>query len=217
VQIASGADALRRLLPEAIAKYRAKHPAVSFDLARCYGDEAEARLFSLDADIALIFAPIRAAHVHVAATLRQQIHCVMPADHRLAGREQIKLRDLAGESLVLPTAQSGVRQLLDTGLLRRQVDMEVILESDSFEFMQNFLHFESSLFFQIPIAIGAGGGRENEFDPLLVARPMDPADVAAGTLHICHLKGRVLPVAAAKFLDDIITTLRDTYPDEVDQ
>ena len=95
--------------------------------------------------------------------------------------------------------------------------MEVILESDSFEFMQNFLHFESSLFFQIPIAIGAGGGQENEFDPLLVARPMDPADVAAGTLHICHLKGRVLPVAAAKFLDDIITTLRDTYPDEVDQ
>ena len=222
VQIASGADALRRLLPETIAAYRAAHPAVSFDLARCYGEEAETRLFSLDADIALIFAPIRAAHVHVAATLRQQIQCVMPANHRLAGREQIKLRDLAGERLVLPTAQSGVRQLLDTGLLRRQVDMDVILESDSFEFMQNFLHFESSLFFQIPIAIGSGGGRQGAgqadgFDPLLVARPMDPADVAPGTLHICHLKGRVLPVAAAKFLDDIITTLRDTYPDDVDQ
>jgi DNA-binding transcriptional LysR family regulator len=153
VQIASGADALRRLLPETIAAYRAAHPAVSFNLARCYGEEAEARLFSLDADIALIFAPIRAAHVHVAATLRQQIHCVMPTDHRLAGREMIRLRDLAGEQLVLPTAQSGVRQLLDSGLLRRNVDMEVVLESDSFEFMQNFLHFESSIFFQIPIAI----------------------------------------------------------------
>jgi len=85
--------------------------------------------------------------------------------------------------------------------------------------MQNFLHFESSLFFQIPIAIGAGGGagQADDFDPLLVARPLDPADVPPGTLHICHLKGRVLPVAAAKFLDDIITTLRDTYPDDVDQ
>ena len=218
VQLASGADALRRLLPEAIATYRAAHPAVSFDLSRCYGEEAEARLFSLDADIALIFAPIRAAHVHVAATLRQQIYCVMPADHRLAGRAQVKLRDLAGERLVLPTVQSGVRQLLDTGLLRRPVDMEVILESDSFEFMQNFLHFESSLFFQIPIAIGTGGAEQtDEFDPLLVARPIDPADVSPGTLHICHLKGRVLPVAAAKFLDEIITTLRATYPDDVDQ
>jgi len=230
VQIASGADALRRLLPETIAAYRAAHPAVSFNLARCYGEEAESRLFSLDADIALIFAPIRAAHVHVAATLRQQIHCVMPTDHRLAGREMIRLRDLAGERLVLPTAQSGVRQLLDTGLLRRNVDMEVVLESDSFEFMQNFLHFESSIFFQIPIAIaatGAGtavgteagrdGERTAEFDPRLVARPIDPADVPVGTLHICHLKGRVLPVAAAKFLDDIITRLRAAYSDDVDQ
>ena len=228
VQIASGADALRRLLPETIAAYRAIHPAVSFNLARCYGEQAEAQLLSLDADIALIFSPIRAAHVHVAATLRQQIHCVMPVDHRLAGREMIRLRDLTGERLVLPTAQSGVRQLLDTGLLRRNVDIEVILESDSFEFMQNFLHFEPSIFFQIPIAIGGSGkdrekdskknnGGAAEFDPLLVARPIDPADVPLGTLHICHLKGRVLPVAAAKFLDDIITTLRTAYSDDVDQ
>ena len=221
VQIASGADALRRFLPVAIASYRAVHPAVSFDLARCYGDEAEARLFSLDSDIALIFAPIRAAHVHVAATVRQQVHCVMPADHRLASKDSIRIRDLAGERLVLPTSQSGVRQLLDTALMRRNVDLEVILESDSFEFMQNFLHFESALFFQIPIAVDAGnvtpGSPRPGFDDRLVSRPIDLADLPAGTLHICHLKGRVLPVAAAKFLDDIITSLRTIFPQEVDQ
>jgi hypothetical protein len=83
--------------------------------------------------------------------------------------------------------------------------------------MQNFLHFESSLFFQIPIAIGAGGGPADGFDRALVARPIDTADMPPGTLHICHLKGRVLPVAAAKFLDNIITTLRDTYHQSVDQ
>ena len=218
VRIASGADALRRFLPRSIAHYRARHSAVSFDLSRCYGDDAEARLFSLDADLALIFAPIRAAHVHVAATLRQQIHCVMPAGHRLAVCETVRLRDLAGEKLVLPAPHSGVRQLLDTGMLRRNVKPATILESDSFEFMQNFLHFESALFFQIPIAIESetGGGADG-FDDQLVARPVDPADVPPGTLHICHLKGRVLPVAAAKFLDDIITSLRSVYSDDVDQ
>ena len=218
VQIASGADALRRFLPEAIAGYRAKHPAVSFDLARCYGEEAEARLFSLESDIALIFAPIRAAHVHVAATLRQQVHCVMPADHRLAGRDVVRIRDLAGEPLVLPTPQSGVRQLLDTALLRRNVDLQVVLESDSFEFMQNFLHFEPAMFFQIPIAINTGeAGAQLRPDDRLVSIPIEPADLPAGTLHICHLKGRVLPVAAAKFLDEIITSLRGKYGDLVDQ
>jgi len=217
VRIASGADALRRFLPAAIARYRAHHPAVSFQLNRCYGEDAEARLLSLDADLSLIFAPIRAAHVHVAATVRQQIHCVMPTGHRLAGRETIRLRDLADEALVLPSAHSGVRQIIDTSLLRRNIDPRVILESDSFEFMQNFLHFESALFFQIPIAIEDGLGDSGGFDSQLVARPLDPADVPAGTLHLCHLKGRVLPVAAAKFLDDIITDLRGSYSDLVDQ
>jgi len=218
VQIASGADALRRFLPAAIAAYRASHPAVSFQLNRCYGDDAEARLLSLDADLALIFNPIRAAHVHVAATVRQQIHCVMPADHRLASRETIRLRDLAGEDLVLPSAHSGVRQILDSAIFRRDIEAQVILESDSFEFMQNFLHFESALFFQIPIALddGSAGGVDG-FDSQLVARPLDLADVPVGTLHICHLKGRVLPVAAAKFLDDVITNLRSSYSDLVDQ
>ena len=213
VQIASGADALRRFLPAAIAAYRSSHPAVSFRLNRCYGEDAEARLLSLDADLALIFNPIRAAHVHVAATVRQQIQCVMPAEHRLADNEVIRLRDLAGEDLVLPSAHSGVRQILDSALLRRNIDPQVILESDSFEFMQNFLHFESALFFQIPIAMDGGG----EFDDKLVTRPLDEADVPAGTLHICHLKGRVLPVAAAKFLDDVITNLRSSYSELVDQ
>ena len=218
VQIASGADALRRFLPAAIAAYRASHPAVSFRLNRCYGEDAEARLMSLDADLSLIFNPIRAAHVHVAATVRQQIHCVMPADHRLAGKEVIRLRDLAGEDLVLPSAHSGVRQILDSALFRRDIEARVILESDSFEFMQNFLHFESALFFQIPIAMDDNTAKGIAgFDSQLVARPMDLADVPSGTLHICHLKGRVLPVAAAKFLDDIITNLRSSYSNLVDQ
>ena len=218
VQIASGADALRRFLPAAIAAYRASHPAVSFRLNRCYGEDAEARLMSLDADLSLIFNPIRAAHVHVAATVRQQIHCVMPADHRLAGKEVIRLRDIAGEDLVLPSAHSGVRQILDSALFRRDIEARVILESDSFEFMQNFLHFESALFFQIPIAMDDNTAKGIAgFDSQLVARPMDLADVPSGTLHICHLKGRVLPVAAAKFLDDIITNLRSSYSDLVDQ
>jgi len=218
VRISSGADALRRFLPAAIARYRASHPAVSFELNRCHGDEAEAQLFSLDTDLALIFNPIRAAHVHVAATVRQQIHCVMPAGHRLADRPSIRLRDLTGEKLVLPSAQSGVRQLLDTAWLRRNIEPDVILESDSFEFMQNFLHFEPALFFQIPIAIDSGDATPaGAFDDRLVARPLDAADVPVGTLHLCHLKGRVLPVAVAKFLDDIITELRASYSDLVDQ
>jgi hypothetical protein len=77
--------------------------------------------------------------------------------------------------------------------------------------MQNYLTFENALGFQIPIAL------TDLTEMGLVARPLDPADVAPGTLHLCYLKGRVLPVAAAKFLDGIITSLRDNYGEAVDQ
>ena len=211
VRIASGADALRQFLPKEVSRYRTEHPAVTFDLQRCYGADAEARLDSLDADIAMIFAPIRMAHVHVAATVRQTLHCVMPDNHPLSQSEKLRLHDLAGYRLCLPKADSGIRQLLDTGLLRRATDVDVVLESDSFEFMQNYLRLENALGFQIPIALNDLASQD------LVARPLDPADVPAGTLHLCHLKGRVLPVAAAKFLDAIITSLRASYGGDVDQ
>jgi hypothetical protein len=41
--------------------------------------------------------------------------------------------------------------------------------------------------------------------------------VPAGILHIGQLKGRVLPVAAAKFLDSVITELGARYGDDIDQ
>ena len=36
-------------------------------------------------------------------------------------------------------------------------------------------------------------------------------------VHIGHLRGRVLPVAAAKFMDLIITELRARFPKDLDQ
>ena len=56
------------------------------------------------------------------------------------------------------------------------------------------------------------GGENN-----LVARPVDLSDVPAGIVHVGQLKGRVLPVAAAKFLDTIITELSMRYSDDLDQ
>ena len=56
------------------------------------------------------------------------------------------------------------------------------------------------------------GGENN-----VVARPVDLSDVPAGILHVGQLKGRVLPVAAAKFLATITTELSNRYGDDFDQ
>ena len=215
VRVASGADSLRHFLPEAVACYRRDHPAVTFEMTRCYGDAAETSLLSLDTDIAMTFAPVQSAHFHVAAAVRQQIYCLMNEEHPLAKQEIIRLRDCVGHPVILPNVLSGIRQLLDTGLIKRNLELNMILESDSFEFMENYLLHDEALSFQIPI--GLAGSVENFIDsrtPGVIARPVDTADVPSGVIHIGYLKGRVLPVAAAKFLDNIICQLEKRFPDE---
>lgn len=218
VKIAGGADVLRFFLPELVANYRSEHNAVTFELLRQYGDAAEASLLSLDADLAFVFAPVRTTDFQVIATARQIVHCLMSASHPLAKKDVIRLRDCIDVPAILPTTKSGVRQLLDVGQMKRNISMNMIIESDSFEFMQNYLVHENAISFQIPISLepsitsNDGGTAHN-----IVARPIDTDDVPAGILHIGQLKGRVLPVAAAKFLDNIIHMLGQRYPDDFDQ
>jgi hypothetical protein len=100
--------------------------------------------------------------------------------------------------------------------MRRNMQLATMLETDSQEFTQNYLLNERVIGFQIPIGLPqnmADGRPENG----LVARPIDSADVPQGTLHIGHLRGRVLPVAAAKFMDLMITELGERFPKDLDQ
>jgi DNA-binding transcriptional LysR family regulator len=209
---------LRFFLPKLVADYRNEHNAVTFELLQRYGDEAEASLISLDADLAFVFAPVRTNDFQVTATARQTVHCLMSATHPLAQKDTIRLRDCIGVPAILPTPKSGVRQLLDVGLMKRNIQINTIIETDSFEFMQNYLIHENAISFQIPISL------EHENTPIdaaithgIVARPFDSTDIPAGILHIGQLKGRVLPVAAAKFLDNVIHLLGQQYPDGFDQ
>jgi hypothetical protein len=47
----------------------------------------------------------------------------------------------------------------------------------------------------------------------VVHRPIDSQDVPSGLIHIVQSKGRVLPVAAAKFMDQIVQNLHLEFED----
>ena len=140
----------------------------------------------------------------------------MAETHDLARLDVIRLHHLIDIPVIMPTSQSGVRQLLNVGLMRREINLATMLETDSEEFTQNYLQNEKVVGFQIPIGLAkymAEGRSVNG----LIARPLDTQDIPQGTMHIGHLRGRVLPVAAAKFMDLIITELRERFPKDLDQ
>ena len=194
VAIACSQAFLPYFLPEQIGRYRREHPGVSFGVRVRDRAAAEAALTDHSADLALIFEPVRLSEVQVLASARQSIHAVMAADHPLAEREVIRLRDCARFPVALPTEIYGVRHLIDLALVRGSTMLSPMIEADSFDFLRHYPRQEPIISFQIPVGLPppASGQR-------LVARPLDTRDVPAGRLYLCQLRSRTLPVAAAKF------------------
>jgi hypothetical protein len=69
----------------------------------------------------------------------------------------------------------------------------------SFEFLRHVVHHGYTIAFQIEIELP----KPNEVDYGVVRRPLRDRDVPAGRLHLTQLKGRSLPVAAARFADQL--------------
>jgi DNA-binding transcriptional LysR family regulator len=194
VSLACSQAFLPYFLPGQIGRYRREHPGVSFGVRVRDRAAAEAALADHSADLALIFEPVRLSEVQLLATARQRIHAVIAQDHPLAALETVRLRDCARFPVALPTVMYGVRHLIDLALVRTSVELQPMIEADSFDFLRHYPEQERIVSFQIPIGLPSdtsSGG--------LVSRPLDTRDVPAGRLYLCQLRSRTLPVAAAKF------------------
>jgi len=205
VRIACSQALLPYFLPEHIARYRSDHPAVTFDVRLRDRAAAEQSLVDMAAEIALIFEPVRLRDVQVLIAARQQVHAVMSADHPLARQETVRLRDCAAFPVGLPVSAYGVRHLIDLALLRSSTELNMVIESDSFEFLRRYPRHENLVSFQIPV------GLPKTDEEGIVSRPVDRRDVPEGLLYLCQLRGRTLPVAAAKFAAQIEAVLESDY------
>jgi hypothetical protein len=94
-----------------------------------------------------------------------------------------------------------VRHLLEAAVRRSSLKLQPVVESDSFEFLRHHALAENILSFQIPIGLPANYQSHN-----LVSRPLDERDVPPGVLYFGQLRGRTLPVAAARFANQMLET-----------
>lgn len=201
VTIACSQALIPYLLPEQISAYRKLHPAVTFQVLVRDRAAAEQALVDLSADLALVFEPVRLTEFQTLLTIVQPVHVVMRADHILAGQDSVRLRDCLRYPIALPTAAYGVRHLLELAIRRSSLELNPVLESDSFEFLRHYAPEEDILSFQLPIGLPPDG-----LDLGSVDRPLDARDVPPGYLYFGQLKNRTLPVAAAKFAQQLQET-----------
>lgn len=101
LSVTAFSSAASGLLPEAIARFRAAHPAVRVSLTESEPPEALQRMRDGEADLALVFRygsqpeePRTTEFTHV---LDDPLHVVLPRDHALATAKSITLDDLRDE------------------------------------------------------------------------------------------------------------------------
>jgi DNA-binding transcriptional LysR family regulator len=64
---------------------------------------------------------------------------VLRPDHRLAGRRSVRLKDLQGESLVVPPATRPHRQQLERGPLDAGIEWSVAVEAEGWDLLIHFV------------------------------------------------------------------------------
>ncbi|MEM1130475.1 MAG: LysR family transcriptional regulator [Pseudomonadota bacterium] len=184
-------------LPKQLSRYRAEHPHVTFSVRVRDRAAAEHELSTFQSDLAIVFEPVYLVDFEVIKAVEQPVCAVMNRHHPLAERRDLRLRDCLSVRHVVPSPEYGVRHLLELATRGRSLGLDPVLEADSFELMRQYVFHEEVIGFQIPIGLGS------ELHPDLVVRRLSERDIAPGLLFIGQLRGRSLPVATARFAQQI--------------
>lgn len=188
-------------LPREVAAYRAQFPYVHFDVRVNDHIRAMESLANYDVDLVLVFRPPYLANFRPLMMFEQRLVAVMPASHPLAAKKVIRLRDCAPYPVALAEQGIGGRQLLDESLSRSNFRFDIVAQSNSFEFLRHLVMRDNVVSFQIEI------GATSDETRGLVTRDIDERDAPRGNLVLGQLHGRNLPVASAKFAEQLSQSL----------
>ncbi len=202
VSIACTPDIMGNFLIEEIDRYQQEFPGVSFKVDQYFRGDAEVALSEHMADIALVFEPLKLADFQIVLSMQLEVHCIMQENHPLAESDTLRLYECAEYPLVWPSESWGLRQLLEQSGVRLGIAFHGAVESNSREFIESYPLEGGRIAFELGLILPSA--LENRG---LIARPVNMGDLSGGFLFVGHLRGRALPVAAARFLEQLTASL----------
>jgi len=193
------------LLPKLIHRYRTEFPGVTFSLSTHKRNEVERQLLNLDADIVVVFQPMRLADVHTLMHVQQELHCLVSSTHPLANRKELRLVDCLEHPSLLPPRGDGVREMIEAACVKKGLNCNPAVESDNAATLTELARQGAGITFNFPLATVD----EREAQDL-VRIPFYPNEVEPGFLFVGQLHKRVLPVATAKFVEEMRKEIEGT-------
>jgi DNA-binding transcriptional LysR family regulator len=202
VGVAAVESVATELLPSAITEFQSAHPNVRFHVRIGTPEELVTALVADQADLMLTHNPPPKKTVAVAATATQALCALMVRDHPLAGRNSLRLRDCLAYPLALGDTSLAGRVLIEQVLSQASFDLEPRLVSNSVETMKAFARMNRGICFQFR---RAGNAPIPPGD--MVALPLVDPQLSAAKLILATRRGRVLPIAAAAFVELLVSSL----------
>lgn len=102
----------RALIPQLLSEFREHHPSVRFGLAQGSRDDMLARMRTGRVDLCLVSPVPSGAEFEAAEVTREELVAVVFAGHRLAGRDDIRLAELADDDFVGLRPGYGLRRIV---------------------------------------------------------------------------------------------------------
>lgn len=88
------------LLPKVLVNFRKQHPSAQLVVNESTTDECLAQLTAGQLDMAVLALPVPGDHIATETLFVEELKLVLPADHRLATKAQVRLKDLKEEPFI---------------------------------------------------------------------------------------------------------------------
>ena len=202
VRLACSQALAHEFLPTHVARFRVAHPMVVFEVMVFDHERAMSALLAYDVDLALVVRPSFRPKFQPLMTAPQRLVALLPAGHPLAAKSVLRLGDCAMYPLAVPDQQLGSRQIVEAAAARGNLRLNIAVETNSFELLRGCVARAGLISFQIAI-----GAIPEAMPPGVVIRPIDEAEAPGADLVLGQVRGRRLPIAAARFADQLAHAL----------
>lgn len=203
VRIAVAESVTPSLLPKAIATYRRAHPGVEFHVIVDGPERLSDVLLRDGVDLILTHERTDKPGLTVLGEVGHPLCALVAPEHPLARGSALKLSDCVPYPWAVPDQTLAARVLLDLALQHASLSMAPTLESNSIETLKTFARLGEAVCFSFHLG--------NEADALgLVALRLRDRYCSEARLYLVARRGRVLPVAAAAFAEQLKDELSET-------
>ncbi len=127
------------LVPDLARSFRSGHPRVRFRLTQVRDDPDSVALDGGNADLELGTRRPPDATVHTALIALEPLRLALPREHRLAGRPDVRLADVAAEPFIGLRSASALRRLTDHLCEQAGFRPKVIFEGDDLSNVRGFV------------------------------------------------------------------------------